>query len=306
MPIMKRVLKTFSKGKRKQRMEHSGMLTLREVKDRTEAFFREKGVPNARLDADSLIAHVLELRRLDLYLDLERPLSETQLQTLRELVRRRANREPLQYILGNAPFHELQLKVDARALIPRPETEELFELVQAVCAEHPPAMILELGTGSGALAIALARQFPDAELHATDISTDAVALARENAAGYALDNRITFQESDWFAAFKKERRFDLIVVNPPYLTNEEFNTAEPEVAQYEPAGALVAGEDGLQAIRTILRAAPDFLNPSGCLVMETGIAQHDAITELSGKLGLESESRNDLSGRPRFHIARKQ
>ena len=152
------------------------MLTIREIKERTETFFKEKSVPNAKLDADILIAHSLGIKRLDIYLDLDRPLTEAQLTDLRSLVKRRASREPLQYIIGNTEFYGLTLKVDPRALIPRHETEELIELIVERLGA-PPKRILDLGTGSGAIALALASRYSDAEVTATDQSEGARYLA---------------------------------------------------------------------------------------------------------------------------------
>ena len=200
------------------------LLTIREIKERTEAFFESKGVPNARLDTDTLIAHSLGIKRLELYLDLDRPLTEAQLAELRPLVKRRAEREPLQYIVGTVDFCDMELKVDRRALIPRFETEELVELVTEALTAHPK-MILDLGTGSGALALALANKYPEASVDAVDVSAEALSLAQENAAALGLDKRVTFHEGSWWRPLGLgEQRYDLIVSNPPYLTDEEMTT----------------------------------------------------------------------------------
>jgi len=280
------------------------MLTIREIKERTETYFKDKGVPDPKLDTDILIAHSLGLKRLDLYMDLDRPLTDAQLAELRPLVKRRANREPLQYILGSVEFCGLEIKVDRRALIPRPETEELFELI---CEELAilPGRILDLGTGSGALALALARQFPDAEVSAVDFSADALALAQENADALGLSERIRFYQGSWFDPLEAGSLYDLIVSNPPYLTEDEMTTAQPEVVAFEPQQALVSGKDGLDDLRIIFSKAAEFLNPGGVLAVETGIAQHPALDELAVAAGLKGEGHADLSGRPRFYIAGK-
>jgi len=278
------------------------MLTVREIKQRTEAFFIQKQVPNAKLDADILIAHSLGLKRLDLYLDLDRPLTETQLDALRPLVKRRAAREPLQYIIGTTEFYGLTLKVDARALIPRHETEELVDLIIQRC-ESPPTRILDLGTGSGALALALASMYEDAEVTAIDRSADALALAAENTDLLCLTGRITFLEGNWFAPLDENARFDLIVSNPPYLTEEEMGSAEPEVVGHEPHSALVSGNEGMDDLRILLEQAKTYLVEGGLLAMETGIAQHDALKELAAANGLTGESLEDLSEWPRFFFA---
>lgn len=278
------------------------MLTVREIKARTETFFREKGVPNAKLDTDILIAHSLGLKRLDLYLDMDRPLTEAQLADLRPLVKRRANREPLQYIVGTTDFYGLTLHVDARALIPRQETEELVDLIiERLTAA--PQRILDLGTGSGVLALALATKYPAAEVIATDQSTDALALAKENAAALGLADRVHFVAGSWFAPLPAGVLFDLIVANPPYLTETEMESAEPEVAVHEPPTALVAGSDGLDDLRQILAAAKNHLSPGGLLALETGIAQHLILAETAQSRGLTGESAQDLSERPRFFFA---
>ncbi|NBB78803.1 MAG: peptide chain release factor N(5)-glutamine methyltransferase [Verrucomicrobia bacterium] len=275
------------------------MLTIREIKARTETFFEQKGVPNAKLDADILIAHSLGLKRLDLYLDMDRPLTEAQLAELRPLVKRRANREPLQYIVGSTEFYGLTLKVDARALIPRHETEEVVDLIVERLTTAPKR-ILDLGTGSGALALALATNYPEAEVVATDQSADALALAKENSGALDLSERIRFLAGSWFEPLPPEANFDLIVANPPYLTEAEMETAEPEVAVHEPPTALVAGCDGLDDLRKILASAKDFLTPRGLLALETGIAQHAILKETAASHGLSGESVQDLSERPRF------
>ncbi|MGZ0656832.1 peptide chain release factor N(5)-glutamine methyltransferase [Coraliomargarita sp. W4R53] len=278
------------------------MLTIREIKARTEAFFKEKGVPNAKLDTDILIAHSLGVKRLDLYLDLDRPLTEAQLVDLRALVKRRAGREPLQYIIGNTEFYGLQLKVDTRALIPRHETEELIELI-VERLDTAPQRILDLGTGSGALALALASKYPEAQVIAVDQSTDALALATENAAALNLNERVQFLAGSWWTPVMAEGTFDLIVSNPPYLTEAEMETAEPEVIKHEPHSALVAGADGLNDFRVLLEGAPKFLASGGLLAMETGIAQSEALTTMAQLAGLNGQSIEDLSGRPRFFFA---
>lgn len=278
------------------------MLTVREIKARTETFFTQKGVPNPKLDTDILIAHSLRLKRLDLYLDMDRPLTEAQLDALRPLVKRRASREPLQYIIGTTEFYGLTLKVDPRALIPRHETEELVDHIVGRLTEAPQR-ILDLGTGSGALALALASKYKDAEVNAVEQSAGALALAAENAAALGLSERITFLEGSWFDPLPEGARFDLIVSNPPYLTESEMQTAEPEVVGHEPHSALVSGGEGLDDLRLILNQAKSFLTEGGLLAMETGIAQQDALKELAAASGLTGESLEDLSERPRFFFA---
>ena len=278
------------------------MLTIREIKMRTEAFFREKGVPNAKLDTDILIAHSLGIKRLDIYLDLDRPLTEAQLTILRPLVKRRASREPLQYIIGKTEFYGITLKVDPRALIPRHETEELIELI-VERLETPPARILDLGTGSGAIALALASKYSDAEVTATDQSDEAITLAKENALALNLSSRVTFIKGNWFEPLDEGARFDLIVSNPPYLTEAEMQTAEPEVIDHEPHNALASGQEGLDDLGLLFKSVPRHLAEGGLLALETGIGQADAIKAMALEVSLHGQSVEDLSEHPRFFFA---
>ncbi|MGE9293494.1 MAG: peptide chain release factor N(5)-glutamine methyltransferase, partial [Puniceicoccales bacterium] len=240
-----------------------------------------------------------------LYLQFDRLLTESELAAMRPLVARRGKREPLQHLLGEAHFHGLVLKADARALIPRPETEELVELLVERLGATPPATVCDLGTGTGAIALALAAAFPQAQITAVDASAAALTLAGENAATAGLAERVRFVESDWLAALDGER-FSLIVSNPPYLTEEEWEQVEPEVRDWEPKSALTAGPDGLDDYRKIFAAAPAHLEPGGWLALETGISQHAALADIAQEAGFATtESLNDLSGRERFFLAQQ-
>ncbi len=278
------------------------MYTVREIKERTETFFSQKNVPNAKLDTDILIAHSLGMKRLDLYLDMERPLTEQQLDVLRPLVKRRATREPIQYIIGSTDFYGLTLKVDSRALVPRQETEELVDRIVTRLSEAPKR-ILDLGTGSGAIAFALASKYPEACITAIDSSTGAIALALENATTLDFVDRVKIIEGNWWSPIADDESFDLIVSNPPYLTEAEMRSAEPEVVDYEPQEALVAGHDGLNDLRILLEGAPKYLCATGLLAMETGIAQSESLTAMATIAGLTCECIEDLNERPRFFFA---
>ncbi|MBX3749372.1 MAG: peptide chain release factor N(5)-glutamine methyltransferase [Opitutaceae bacterium] len=280
------------------------MLTVLEIIKRSAEFLAGKGVECARLNAELLIGHALGLKRMQLYLQFERPLAEPELEKIRPLVRRRGQREPLQHILGETEFHGLRLKTDRRALIPRPETELLVELVVARLSE-PPRRLVDLGTGSGAIALALARRYPEAEIVATDASAEALALARENAALNGLDGRVRWLESDWFAALAGES-FDVVVSNPPYLSEAEVASAAPEVRDHEPRAALTPGGDGLAALTAIIASAGGHLPAGGLLALETGIAQHATLLPITARHGFAAaESCPDLTGRERFVFARK-
>jgi release factor glutamine methyltransferase len=285
------------------------MPTLLEIIQKTTDFLASKGVESARLNAEQLVGHALALKRMQLYLQFERVLAESDLEKIRPLVKRRAQREPLQHILGTVEWGGLTLKIDRRALVPRPETEELFELVvkrrAAITSEtSAPPRVLDLGTGSGALALALAQAWPDSRVTAVDASDHALALAAENATFLGLSTRVTFIKSDWFSALPDGETFDVIVSNPPYLSEAEVASAEPEVRVYDPREALVAPDEGLADLRSILRAAASRLAPGGLLALETGIAHHCVLLEEVSTTGLAGgESVPDLSKRDRFILA---
>ena len=279
------------------------MLTVLEIIKRTTEFLEKRGVEGARLNSELLIGHALGLKRMQLYLQFERPLTEPELEKIRPLVKRRSNREPLQYIIGETDFSGLKLKVDRRALIPRPETEYLIELVAGRLAA-PPASILDLGTGTGAIALVLATKYPAATVTAVEKSAVALALARENAEALGLAARVSFIESDWFAALPAEGRYELIVANPPYLSDSEVREAQPEVKDYEPLSALAAGEDGVADLERIFRETPRHLAPGGLLACETGITHHARLQNLAAASGYtRTESLRDLSGRERYLLA---
>ena len=279
------------------------MLTVLEIIKRTTEFFDKRGVESARLNAELLIGHALGLKRMPLYLQFERPLTEAELEKIRPLVKRRGNREPLQYITGETEFSGLRLKVDPRALIPRPETERLIELLQERLAA-PPASILDLGTGSGAIALALAKIYPAAAVTAVDQSEVALTLARENTEACGLGGRVRFLVSDWFSGLPAGGQFQLIVANPPYLSDDETRVAPPEVKDFEPRMALSAGANSAAALEQIIAGARAHLATGGLLACETGIAQHPALLALAAQAGYtRTESLRDLTGRDRYVLA---
>ena len=281
------------------------MFTVLEIIKKTTDFLATKGVESPRLNAELLIGHALGRKRMQLYMEFERPLSEVELEKIRPLVRRRALREPLQYIVGDTEFCGLRLAVDRRALIPRPETELLVEHVQRTRAASPPARILDLGTGSGAIALALATAFPAATVVAVDRSAEGLELARSNAALTGLDGRVTLLESDWFEAVPVEA-FDVVVANPPYLSDAETDQTAPEVRDFEPRSALAAGDEGIADLVRIIAQAPRYLAPGGLLALETGIAQHVRLLPLLRDAGFaQVESHPDLTGRERYILAVK-
>ncbi len=281
------------------------MLTVLEILKKTTEFFAGKGIGSPRLNAELLVGHALGLKRMQLYLQFERPLEERELELIRPLVRRRGRHEPLQYIVGETDFRGLSIKVDPRVLIPRPETEQLVELaIQSLAT--PPSAVLDLGTGSGAIALALAQHFPSARVTATDRDSSALALARENAVRTGLDNRISFTEANWFEGLAPAT-FDLIISNPPYLSADELKLIPEEVRAFEPGHALVAADNGLADFVRIIAAAPPFLANDGLFVLETGEEQHERIfAELRAAGFASMEGRQDLAGRSRFVVARRE
>lgn len=280
------------------------MITVLEVVQKTTEFLVGKGVDSARLNAELLIGHALGLKRMQLYLQFERVLTEPELEKIRPLVKRRSQREPLQYIVGDTEWSGVKLKVDKRALIPRPETELLVErVVDRLSA--PPLRILDLGTGSGAIALALAKRYENAAVTAVDASEAALALATENAKALGLEDRVLFKKSDWYADLPSEEPYDLIVSNPPYLTADETAAAEPEVRVHEPVSALTAADEGLADLRVIIAGARGYLVPGGLLALETGIAQHAELARLLAAAGFTGvELLRDLTDRDRFVLAR--
>jgi release factor glutamine methyltransferase len=279
------------------------MLNVLEVVKKTSEFFASKGVESPRLNAELLIGHALGLARMRLYIEFERPVTDAELAGIRELVRRRGRREPLQYILGFTEFSGLRLKTDRRALIPRPETELFVEMVAARCAA-PPGRILDLGTGGGAIALALAKAFPLASVTAADASPEALSLAVENAQSTGFGGRIAFVESDWFERLPGELAYDLIAANPPYLSAAESAAAAPEVRDHEPPRALTSESGGFADIERIIGGSAGALAPAGMLALETGTGHHALAAAAARAAGFSrTESLQDLSGRDRFFLA---
>ena len=260
-------------------------MTVLQAIQRSVDFLSKKGVESPRLQAELLLAHVLQVPRMKLYLDFERILTDDQQTALRELVRRRGQREPLQHILGTACFCGLDLEVNGNVLVPRPETELLAELgwqflKKAAAQGANPPTALDFGTGSGCIAIAIAVQSTAAQVVALDISTAALALARRNAARHAVDSRIEFLAGDGFAALPDKAKFDLVISNPPYIPTAEIATLEPEVRDHDPRPALDGGTDGLDFYRRLARDAASFLRPGGRIMVELGHGQEAAVTEI--------------------------
>jgi release factor glutamine methyltransferase len=259
----------------------------------------EKGSETPRLDAELLLAHALGVARIDLYLDLERPLDASELDAARALVSRRAAREPLQYVIGEWGFRRLTLRVDRRALIPRPETETVVERCLALLAGRDAPRVLDVGTGSGAIALAIADEHPGARVSGIDVSDDALALARENAVQTGL--AIELLERDVFQGLPAGP-WELVVSNPPYVDPEDSATLQPEVRDWEPETALF----GRDVTATVAAGAVDVLADGGALVLEVGDGQAQAIAALLTSLGYaDVRTTPDLAGRDRVVEGRR-
>jgi release factor glutamine methyltransferase len=265
----------------------------------TQEFFAKKGVDAPRLTAELLLAHALSCDRVRLYLDFEKPLAEAELSRFRELVRRRADGEPTAYLLGRKEFYGRPFRVDARVLVPRPETELVVEAALAALPDGGRA--LDLCTGSGCLAVSLALERAGTRVVATDLSRDALAVARENAA--ALGAVVEFSEGDLWAAVHGEEPFDVIVSNPPYIPAKELAGLPREVRR-EPCIALDGGVDGLAVLRRIVAGAPTRLRPGGALCVEMHETHVEVLPRLCREAGFErAEARRDLADLPRFTVA---
>ena len=276
-------------------------MTVLDVLQSTTAYFKKRGIENPRLNAEHLLAHALDRTRMELYLEFERILNETELAPLRDLVRRRGEGEPLQHLLGTVEFCGHTFLCDDRALVPRPETEQLVEIVESKI-ENQRSKILDVGTGSGVIALSLAKKLPEAQIFAVDISEDALALAEENAARLGLSGRVQFRRGALLENL--DQRFDLIVANLPYISMRDRHTLSREVL-HDPEVALFAGPRGDELVRELIEQAPARLRPGGILALEIGLGQSKALlSALADKNYRDICSENDYSGVTRFLFAR--
>ena len=276
-------------------------MTVLEVLQSTTAYFAKRQIESPRLNAEHLLAHALQRKRIELYLEFERPLTEAELAPLRELVRRRGLGEPLQHLLGTVEFAGRVFLCDKRALVPRPETEELVEKLGAM--KWPEgARVVDVGTGSGVIALTLAAQFPEVEVDAVDISDDALALAQENAARLDLADRVRFAKSHLLAEI--EGAFDLIVANLPYVAAGDRSSLSREVL-HDPATALFGGERGDELMRELIEVAGARLRPGGLLALEVGIGHADNLAALLAEKNYHDIAAiRDYCGVSRFLFAR--
>ena len=304
-------------------------MTVLEAIQKSTEFLTKKGVESPRLQTELLLAHRLKLPRMKLYLNFERALTPAETDGLREFIKRRGQREPLQHIIGSTSFCGFEIAVNRHALVPRSETELLAESGwNFLSTLNPqPSTALDFGTGTGCIAIALAAKCPSAKVVATDVSADALALAKENAAHHNVAERIEFVQSNGFAALHPEGRvprapnikdenggsrssplrkmdFDLIISNPPYIPSAEIATLEPEVRDFDPRAALDGGVDGLDFYPKLAVESKPFLKPGGKIMLEFGDGQADAIRKIfEAEKWIVEAVREDYSQRARILVA---
>ena len=249
----------------------------------TESYLKKHSIDSPRLTAELLLGYCLGTKRLDLYLQYDRPLQKNELADFKTLIRRRIQNEPVAYIIGEKGFFESDFEVAQGVLIPRPDTETLVEQavkILNICQDKArPRKVLELGTGSGAIIVSLARANPDNLYFASDISVTALAIAKRNADKLA-GNKINFFSGSWFSSIEKKMQFDLIVSNPPYIPSGDIPALQPEIRQFEPMIALDGGNDGLECFRSILSQAHHYLVPEGILLLEMGFDQKNGIENM--------------------------
>ena len=246
--------------------------TVLDLVEWTENYFRESGITTPRLDAEVLLGFVLQKSRLQLYLSFEMPVFPDHLSVFRQLVQRRKEHTPVSYLTNHREFMSIDFYVDSRVLIPRPETEILVEYVLDRTSTHGPISLVDIGTGSGAIAVSLAFNRPEWYIVATDISIDALAVAKTNAIRH--QTQIEFRSGDMLSTLESvDDKFDWIVSNPPYISSQDYKILPPDVRNFEPKLALASPPDGLQLIRILIESAPNYLKPNGRLAIEIGKGQ---------------------------------
>jgi release factor glutamine methyltransferase len=286
-------------------------LTIIEAIHKAAHGFSTAGITNARLDAEVLLAHIIRKDRVWLITHRDDTLDEKDRRDFDEALRRRAQREPLQYIIGNQEFWGLEFKVTPDVLIPRPETELIIEAALEIAQDrNQQVRIIDLCTGSGCVAVSLAKELTSAHVIATDASGRALAVARENARTHGVANRIRYLEGDLFGPLEEldlRGRVDIMVSNPPYIPAGDLNSLQPEVKDHEPLMALIAGPDGTEMAKRIIQTAPEYLKKNGALIMEMGLGQAEALTRMAETTGAYDKPGilKDLAGIERVIVAKK-
>ena len=259
------------------------MITVLESINLSSEYLKNKGIESPRINAELLLAHILSCKRLNLYLSFEKPLTEEELQKYRELLRRRSKFEPLQYIIGKVEFYGIDFKVNPSVLIPRQETEILIETIIGQYDKHDTLRILDIGTGSGNIAISLAKNLDNSVITALDISEEALKTANENALLNSVNDRTEFIRFDFLKEEFKRNEFDVVVSNPPYIAIEEFETLRPELKEYEPKVALTDYNSGFLFYEIISNKSNHLLKPGGKLFFEVGKGQFSKVAEIMTK-----------------------
>jgi len=285
--------------------------TIQKLLNWVAEYLGRKGIDSPRLSAELLLSHVLAKKRIELYTQFDQCVAEDQLARLRELVKRAGQHEPVAYLVGKTEFYSLELNVTPDCMIPRPETELLVErAIELLRTSSGTQLVCDLCTGSGCIAIAIAKNCPDARIIASDISDDALKVATQNVQKHLLDERVELLCGDLFepvTARLPGDGFDLIVCNPPYVSAAEYEALAKNVRDFEPRLALFAGPHGLDIFRRVIQEAGAFLKPGGALMLEIGFSQGRAIKELLEQTGIFAEIRfdKDLQNHDRIAIAKK-
>jgi len=275
------------------------------------SYFGSYKIDSPRMTAEILLAHSLKTKRIDLYLQFDKPLSEQELSKFKALIKRRILREPVAYITGSREFWSLNFSITKDVLIPRPDTECLVETALTLLPHQktdPPKHILELGTGSGAIIIALSSERPGHLFFASDLSVPATNLAKKNAAAHRMNQSVLFFCSDWFKAVKKKPLFDIILSNPPYIRTEEIQSLDPEILQFEPLMALDGDHDGLASLKKIIESADSYLKQGGYLLLEMGYDQMNQVADIADRHHSykDTEFRKDYAGHHRVIKLKKK
>ena len=289
-------------------------MTVLDIIQKSGEFLERKGVDSPRLQVELILEQVLKMPRLQLYVNFERPITDNELDRLRDYVRRRGTREPLQHILGSTSFCGLEIEVGRQALIPRPETEMLAERAwkflnarigsnSQLSTQEQPSTVLELGVGSGCISVAIAVNSPTAQVTAIDLSDEALELAGRNVRRHELADRVRLLKSDGFGQLPPGVQYDLIVSNPPYIPSGEIETLQPEVRDHDPRAALDGGEDGLNFYRMLADQASACLRPGGVMMLEFGDGQASVIGTIFKDTGWTVDAIvRDLADKERFIV----
>ena len=286
--------------------------TIQKLLNWTAEHFTEKGLDSPRLSAELLLSHVVGLKRIELYTQFDKPVTKPQLDQLHDLVKRAGQHEPIAYLVGKTEFYSLELNVTPACMIPRVETELLVErAIEFLRTRTGKQFVCDLCTGSGCVAVAIARNYPDCRIIATDISDAALSVAAKNIEKHRLKERIRLLCGDLFDPLVPQLdvgKFDLIVCNPPYVSAAEFEKLDKNVKNYEPKLALYAGQDGLDIYRRIIERVEQFLKPDAVLMLEIGYSQGQAVRELLEQVRIFAEItiEKDIHDNDRIAIAKKQ